>query len=98
MWSVTHNEKHFKDPNTYRPERWLEKTDDLEVSKPFLIGPRMCMGINMAWIEVRILMAKLTYLFDFEIVDKTLDWTRDQECYTLWQKPDLFVKVTPVQK
>ena len=53
---------------------------------------------SMAWIEVRILMAKLTYLFDFEIVDKTLDWTADQECYTLWQKPDLFVKVTPVQK
>ena len=52
-------------------------------------------GRSMAWIEMRILMAKLTYCFDFEIVDKNLDWT-NQECYTLWQKPDLFVKVTPV--
>jgi hypothetical protein len=51
----------------------------------------------MAWIELRILMAKLTLLFDFEIVDKELDWTRDQMCYTLWEKPDLFVKVTPVK-
>lgn len=46
MWSVTHNEKHFKDPDVYRPERWLEKTDRLEASKPFLLGPRMCMGIK----------------------------------------------------
>ena len=46
MWSVTHNSKHFKDPDTYRPERWLEKTDDLDASRPFLVGPRMCMGIK----------------------------------------------------
>jgi hypothetical protein len=49
----------------------------------------------MAWIELRILMTKLTLLFDFEIVDKSLDWTGEQECYTLWQKPDLFVRVKP---
>lgn len=49
----------------------------------------------MAWIEVRILAAKLVLQFDFEIVDKSLDWT-GQKCYTLWQKPDLFVKATPV--
>ena len=46
QWSVTHNAKHFKDPNEYRPERWLERTDDLDASKPFLVGPRMCMGIK----------------------------------------------------
>jgi hypothetical protein len=48
----------------------------------------------MAWIEVRILMAKLTLMHDFEIFDQKLDWG-DQSCYTLWQKPDLFVSVTP---
>jgi len=49
----------------------------------------------MAWIEIRILMAKLTLLFDLEMFDKNLDWNRDQSCYTLWQKPALLVKVTP---
>jgi hypothetical protein len=49
--------------------------------------------LSMAWIEVRILMAKMTFMYDLEICDKTLDWDRDQRCYTLWQKPDLFVKV-----
>ena len=50
----------------------------------------------MAWIEIRILAAKLTYLFDFEIVDKNIDWAREQKCYTLWEKPDLLAKVVPV--
>jgi hypothetical protein len=52
----------------------------------------LLMSASMAWIEVRILMAKMTLLFDMEICDKNLDWERDQRCYTLWQKPDLFVK------
>lgn len=54
--------------------------------------------LSMAWIELRILMAKLVYHFDFEIVDKNLNWLGQQECYTLWQKPDLFVKAIPVVK
>jgi hypothetical protein len=49
----------------------------------------------MAWIEVRILLAKLLFMYDMEIVDKTLDWEAEQKCFTLWQKPDLYVRVTP---
>jgi hypothetical protein len=45
----------------------------------------------MAWIEVRILMAKMTLLYDFEALDHDLDWSTDQSCYTLWEKPHLFV-------
>jgi hypothetical protein len=52
----------------------------------------------MAWIEVRILMAKLKFMYDLEIYDKNLDWNRDHSCCTLWQKPDMFVKVTPHTK
>jgi cytochrome P450 len=47
MWSVTHNSKYFSDPDTYKPERWIGNSgDNLEASKPFLVGPRMCMGIK----------------------------------------------------
>jgi hypothetical protein len=49
----------------------------------------------MAYIEVRLLLAKLIFAYDMEIVDKTLDWEAEQQCFTLWQKPDLFVKVSP---
>ncbi len=50
----------------------------------------------MAWIEVRILATMLVYFFDFDMVDQH-DWCKGQECYTLWEKPDQFVRVTPVQ-
>jgi cytochrome P450 len=36
----------FKDPFTFRPERWLDEnsSDDLDASQPFSYGPRVCMG------------------------------------------------------
>jgi cytochrome P450 len=48
MWSVTHNPKNFADPDVFRPERWTDPTssDNLDASKPFLLGPRMCMGLK----------------------------------------------------
>jgi len=96
MWSVTHNPNNFKDPYVFRPERWLDPncTDNLSASQPFLLGPRACMGQNMAWMELRILIAKLVFLFDFELADDELDWDRDCACFRLWQRPDLWTKVT----
>jgi cytochrome P450 len=46
MWSATRNPKNFKDPDTFRPERWIdpEGTDCLNASQPFLLGPRACIG------------------------------------------------------
>ncbi len=48
----------------------------------------------MAWMELRILIAKLVFLFDFELADDELDWDRDCACFRLWQRPDLWIKVT----
>lgn len=45
-WSITHNEKYFSDPWQFKPERWLDPdtTDVKEASRPFLLGPRDCLG------------------------------------------------------
>jgi cytochrome P450 len=48
----------------------------------------------MALMELRILITKLVFLFDFELVDDNLDWDRDGKCYMLWQKPPLWTNVT----
>lgn len=41
----------FKDPFTFKPERWLEHNgyDKLEASQPFLLGPRGCLGRKYAF-------------------------------------------------
>lgn len=99
MWAVTHSPKYFKDPNVFRPERWLDKensTERLDASKPFLVGPRMCMGINMAWIELRVLTDEIVFHFDFKMVDQR-NWCEGQNCYTLWSKPPQKMVGTPAQ-
>ena len=57
----------------------LQKTDDY----------------SMAWMEMRILIAKMVFLFDYELVDEKLDWEKDCPAFILWQKPELWTKVTP---
>ncbi|TVY81294.1 Cytochrome P450 monooxygenase hmp1 [Lachnellula suecica] len=96
MWSSTRNPKNFKDPDAFRPERWLDpnSTDDFSGSNPFLLGPRACIGQNMAWMELRILIAKMVFLFDFETFDKETDWGNDVDSLLLWQKPKLMTEVT----
>ncbi|KUJ07472.1 cytochrome P450 [Mollisia scopiformis] len=96
-WSSTHNAKNFKDPDSFVPERWLDpdNTDNFSASNPFLLGPRGCSGQNMAWMEMRILIAKMVFLFDYELVDEKLDWVRDSPNMIIRQKVELLTKVYP---
>ncbi len=48
----------------------------------------------MAWMELRILIAKMVFLFDYELVDDTLDWVRDSPTFILFEKPKLWTKIT----
>jgi hypothetical protein len=36
--------------------------------------------------------------FDLELMNKELDWYRDSMFYTIWNKPDLMIKVKPVSR
>jgi hypothetical protein len=49
----------------------------------------------MAWMELRIIIAKMVFLFDFELVDDKLDWVRDSPTYILFDKPELWTRITP---
>lgn len=50
------NEKIFPDPKGFHPERWIEdKTGHLDrYLVVFCRGPRMCLGLNLAWAELYI--------------------------------------------
>lgn len=45
--------RNFKDPLSFKPERWLgdNKTDKLDASQPFSLGPRGCLGRRCVPIE-----------------------------------------------
>ncbi|KAM6536120.1 hypothetical protein FALCPG4_005638 [Fusarium falciforme] len=88
----------FHLPDEFIPERWLSKTDHLEASQPFLIGPRACIGRNLAYTEMRLLLAKLTFSFEMKVVNEDLDWDRDTNTSTFWDKPSLMVQFRKREK
>ncbi|OJD35901.1 cytochrome p450 [Diplodia corticola] len=91
---------YFKDAEKFVPERWLPGTgyegDRRDVMQAFSYGPRNCIGKSLAYHEMRLILAKLLWNFDFELCPESDGWI-NQKCYTLWQKDPLWVKARPIR-
>ncbi|KAK1633225.1 hypothetical protein BDP81DRAFT_434459 [Colletotrichum phormii] len=46
----------------------------------------------MAYAELRIILAKLVWNFDLELMDESKEWTSRQRIYIIWQKVPLLVR------
>ncbi|KAF8462276.1 putative cytochrome P450 [Kalaharituber pfeilii] len=95
-YSTSHNPDNFQDPDQFIPERWLAGSkfnDKKEASQPFLLGPRGCLGRNLAYMELRMIIAKMFYCYDLELVRPDMDWEKESKSWTLWWKPELNVYV-----
>ncbi|KAF9010111.1 cytochrome P450 monooxygenase pc-bph [Cyathus striatus] len=56
-----------EDVEVYRPERWFEQ-DYAAMQKtfnPFSVGPRACLGRNLAFLELQIIVGSILRRFDF---------------------------------
>lgn len=93
-------EGNFKHANKFVPERWMgEKeyeNDKRNSMQPFSFGPRNCLGKNLAYAEMRLIMAKFVFTFDMELMKGCENWEKDCKVLTLWEKPELAVKLTEV--
>ncbi|HEY9065558.1 MAG TPA: cytochrome P450 [Burkholderiaceae bacterium] len=66
------SERHFADPQAFRPERWLGSDTESpsaassakRVSMPFGAGPRVCPGRYLALLEIKMAIAMLLVHFD----------------------------------
>jgi len=74
--------------------------DNKDASKPFSLGTRACIGINLAYMELRIILAAMVFCFDWALVDGPEGtervWERDSNLYILWMKPSLRVRCKAV--
>ncbi|ETS83955.1 hypothetical protein PFICI_05831 [Pestalotiopsis fici W106-1] len=88
-WSTLHDPRYWYDAASFLPERWVGDGfgDEKAAFHPFSLGPRGCLGINLAYLEARIILAKLAWALDWELVDADVDWKRDARLYTLWHHP-----------
>ena len=90
----------FRDAAEFHPERWLGdekyKEDQLNSVEVFSTGPRNCIGKNLAWHEMRIILVTVLLHFDLHLCPESEDWS-DQKVYTLWEKKPLICTLTSVK-
>ncbi|RPB00818.1 cytochrome P450 [Choiromyces venosus 120613-1] len=93
-WTTCRSPENFHSPEEFKPERWLdpECTDKKQASQPFSLGSRVCIGRNLALKEIRLLLSKMFWVYDMELVNKEVDINRDSTSFVLWNKPDLWVR------
>ncbi|KAI0426235.1 cytochrome P450 [Xylaria sp. FL1042] len=97
------SEINFHRAREFLPERWLPEAatdptspfyhDRREAHRPFSFGPRDCIGRNLAYHEMRLIMAKVLFNFDMQL-DPSCDEWHHQRIYALWEKPPLKVYLT----
>ncbi|KAF2706165.1 hypothetical protein K504DRAFT_536421 [Pleomassaria siparia CBS 279.74] len=52
---------------------WIYPRDQIEASQPFPLGTRSCLGRGLAWLELRLTLAKMIFRYDMELADDDLD-------------------------
>lgn len=112
-WASTHSPLNFHEPDMFLPQRWLGedemfKNDHLAASLPFGTGPRVCIGRNLAYMEMRLMTAHLLWSFDIELdreeyEEKNMAWGLDGKMKTMkvfhsMTKPDLWVRTHAVER
>ncbi|KAL4896719.1 cytochrome P450 [Aspergillus ambiguus] len=79
IYTLHRNETLFRKPLEFIPERWMPEEefgrDEVEAENlktyciPFSIGPRACIGRNLAYMEVSIVIAALVLNFEWEMAE-----------------------------
>ncbi|KAK0862469.1 hypothetical protein LTR87_016571 [Friedmanniomyces endolithicus] len=94
-------------PNEY-------KNDRRDVLQPFMVGPRNCIENkymilpsaalhlltrrSLAYAEMRLLLAKMLWHFDFELADPSHDWYGGLRAFMVWERSGLRIRLRPVQR
>ena len=80
---VMHRHPNFwKDPDSFRPERFLDGSNVTRHFTPFSKGPRDCFGKYFSLLEATQSIAKLCMQYDFDCVHKD-----EQMCYKVTSQP-----------
>lgn len=73
-WTLHRDPRNYQDPDRFDPDRWLEessgekgKVHDAKAWAPFGYGVTSCIGKNVAFMEMRLVLAQFISRFDFSI-------------------------------
>ncbi|KAL0575627.1 hypothetical protein V5O48_006352 [Marasmius crinis-equi] len=90
----------FENPQVFSPERWIQphmKEVESAYLVPFSRGPRMCLGINLAWAELYLILGNVLRKLDIALCG-TLgkdDYVKYREVFApQWICPPLQIQVS----
>lgn len=99
-WAAYNSSANWYKADEFLPERWLAENQDKgpfakdrrDVFQPFSFGPRNCVGKNLAYHEMRLILSNMLWNFDLSLSDQSKDWGIGQKVYGMAVKPPLFIK------
>ena len=80
----------FDEPEKIKPERWLNNNLSMYKLPIFNAGSRLCLGKEMAYIEIGILICTVLQEYDFELLHKNIELGSN---ITLYIKDGLILKL-----
>jgi cytochrome P450 len=99
QWSANHSAANFVRVDEFIPERWMGeeefKNDRRKVVQPFSVGPRNCIGRNLAFAEMRLILARLVWNFDMEHTEESRNWMKDKKIWFTFEKRPMMVNLRP---
>ncbi|KAH8686184.1 cytochrome P450 monooxygenase [Ilyonectria robusta] len=99
QWATHHNPANFTRPDEFIPERWLGDprfaNDKVEAFQPFSVGSRNCIGKNLAYAEMRLILARLVWNFDIQVAEESRGWDDRSAFYLLWEKGPMNMYLKP---
>ncbi|TLD24333.1 hypothetical protein PspLS_06428 [Pyricularia sp. CBS 133598] len=98
------NPDNFLECDQFRPQRFLPPThplyerrfanDNMASFRPFAYGSRDCIGKNLSYSEMRLIMARTLLRFDLMGIDPvSKDFLTSQRAFSVWVKPPLMIKL-----
>jgi cytochrome P450 len=108
-WGASHSACNFADPDSFIPERFLPDAspkfanDVKKAAQPFSTGPRGCIGRNLTYVELRLILGAFLWNFDVEFAeDGGKLWNPEGEfkglrAFNVWEKSPLMVRLSDVR-
>jgi len=99
-WTMHRSPEVYPEPQVFKPERWIVDSDaELQRLRsahfPFSTGARGCIGKNMAYNSIYLIVARLTFLFEIESRDPLPLEFHVKDHFAAGEKEGPFLKFTP---
>ncbi|KAL2044387.1 hypothetical protein N7G274_003092 [Stereocaulon virgatum] len=79
--------------------------DKRSVVQPFSVGPRNCIGVNLAYAEMRLVLTRLLWNFNLKFTQRLIDETledemlifEEQKTYALWEREPFKIQLQSIR-